>query len=1496
MESARARGLVNHLPRQSNPMTSRLHHHLRLYFVLACVPMLAAKAVDGPAGTSVPGHKIQVSDPAVAQEIVRQGGRLIADYGSFQLYDVPSLAPELLGRAQAQLRDEYNVITLKAGHLETTQTEVQSLRKAVGAFVGKRMHLVQFAGPVQPAWHEALLKTGVQIVTYVPENAYLVYGDSQSIGQLQNLGATEQHIQWDGAYADAYKIHPAARTVDSDGNPLTPATDMFAIQLVADADANAATLKLLEQLKLEPFKRKNSALDYLNVVVRINPANLSLVAAQPDVVFIHPYYTRQKFDERQAQIVSGNLTGNGPSGPGYLTWLASKGFTQAQFTNSNFAADVTDSGLDNGTQSPNHPGLRLSGVAGNASRVIYNRLEGTPNNPGSTIKGCDGHGTLNTHIIAGYDDFPIGFPHTDVTGYHYGLGICPFMKVGSSVIFDPDFFTFPNYANLQSKAYHDGARVSNNSWGANVQGDYDLDSQEYDALVRDAQPTGSPFPVAGNQEMVIVFAAGNAGPAPGSLGSPGTAKNVLTVGAAENVQATGGDGCGLTDSGANNANDIIFFSSRGPCADGRLKPEIVAPGTHVSGGVAQAPNPGANGTADGCFLANGDGVCGLVSGLFYPVGQQLFTISSGTSHSAPGVVGGCGLLRQYFINNFIAPPSAAMTKAFLMNSARYMNGVSANDSLWSNNQGMGEMNLGFAFDGVPRLIVDQAATNLFTATGQSRTFTGGISATNKPFRVTLAWTDAPGALTGNAYKNNLDLTVTVNGTTYKGNVFTGANSVTGGSADVRNNAESVFLPAGAGTNFTVTVTAANINSDGVPNNASPLDQDFALVIYNVSVPLPPTVTGLQPANQTVLGGLPASFTVTANGTAPLSYQWRFNGALIVGATATNYVIAAAQPVNAGGYSVVVTNSYGSMTSGVANLVVIPTVPLPFALNNSNVTWSTDNTNSPWYGQTSISHDAVASAQTFVLGDNQHSSLKTTLTGPATLDFWWKVSSQTNADNLTFGINASNRLAISGEVDWQHQAFYLPAGTVALDWTYRKDGSNSAGLDRAFVDEVTLVAGGTAPFITTQPVSQTSIGGAPVTFSVGADGTPNLAYQWQQNGTDIPGATSRAFTIGSPVASNNGSYSVRITNGYGAITSSIAVLGVVPIAVAGDNSLGQLAVSPFTTNAIAIAAGDWHSLALKADGTVVAWGDDSSGQCDVPGALTGVGAIAAGGYHSLALKANGRVVGWGADYNGQANPSTPVTNATAIAAGTWHSLALLSDGTVTGWGDNSSGQLSIPVNLSGVVAIAARGNHSLALLSDGTVVAWGENINSLGNFVGQSTVPSLLGNVVAIGAGDYHSLALKSDGTIVGWGDDSQGQTDTPTGLSGVVAISGGGGHTVALKNNGSALAWGNNLSGQCNISPGLTNVIAIAAGGSHTLLLLGSSPGAPILLNPHYSAGQFTVLVQTSNGRNYALEYKDSITGTTWTSLPSVRGNGTLMLLTDPDATVGQRFYRVRQF
>jgi hypothetical protein len=765
-------------------------------------------------------HKLQVTDPANAVQVVAAGGRLIADYESYRLFDVPAA---VLNRNWGQARDDYNSILLNAAHLDTTRQDVRALRKSAGNFAGKRLHLVQFSGPVRPGWRRELLDAGVQIVSYIPQNTYLVYGDSHSIAQLQALAAIAPHIQWEGAYLDDYKTHPAARAGK---------TDHYAIQLTADAQANAETLKLVDGLKLAPMAQSHRVLDYLNIIARLRPADLALVAARPDVISIQPWFPPKKSCERQDQIIAGNLNGNAPAGPGYLAWLADKGFADEQFAASGFVVDVTDSGIDDGTTAPNHFGLYVGGKTNAPSRVVYSRLEGASNS-GSTLKGCDGHGTLNAHIAGGFDN-GTNFPFVDSAGYAYGLGVCPFARLGASVVFDPDFWTSPNASQLEADAYNDGARVNNNSWGDGYNdGIYGGDSQEYDALVRDAQPAGTTHPTPGNQEMVIVFAAGNSGPDHQTMDQPGTAKNVITVGGADNVQLFGGqDGCLVGDDEADSANEILSESSRGPCEDGRLKPDIMAPATHVSGGVVQAPDPGPFGTADACY--NGYSICGGAGNIFYPSFQQFYTASSGTSHSTPCVAGGCALLRQYFINHSLIPPSPAMTKAWLMNSARYMTGVTANDTLWSVNQGMGEMDLGMAFDGAPRLLRDQQPADTFTASGQTRTFRGGVANTNLPFRVTVAWTDAPGSTTGAAYNNDLDLTVSIGGQTYLGNVFSHGLSVPGGAPDAVDNVESVFCPAGVAGTFTVTVAATSINSIGVPNGGNELAQDFALVIDNAA--------------------------------------------------------------------------------------------------------------------------------------------------------------------------------------------------------------------------------------------------------------------------------------------------------------------------------------------------------------------------------------------------------------------------------------------------------------------------------------------------------------------------------------------------------------------------------------------------------------------------------------------------------------------------------------
>jgi alpha-tubulin suppressor-like RCC1 family protein len=279
--------------------------------------------------------------------------------------------------------------------------------------------------------------------------------------------------------------------------------------------------------------------------------------------------------------------------------------------------------------------------------------------------------------------------------------------------------------------------------------------------------------------------------------------------------------------------------------------------------------------------------------------------------------------------------------------------------------------------------------------------------------------------------------------------------------------------------------------------------------------------------------------------------------------------------------------------------------------------------------------------------------------------------------------------------------------------------------------------------------------------------------------------------------------------------------------------------------MAIAAGEYHSLALKNDGTVWAWGDNR--------------------YDQLG---NGTTI-YSSDVPVQVVTSAggpALTGCTKIAGGPFHSLALKDDGTVWAWGYNSNGQLgngtktdsNLPVQvvtsvggpaLTGITAIAGGGDHSLALKNDGTVWAWGGNYyGELGNGTNtDSNVPvqvSGLTGITAIAGGGGGSLALKNDGTVWAWGYNHQGQLGNGTntnsnvpvqvaGLSGITKIAGGGSHSLALKNDGTVWAWGYNYYGQLGNGTntdsnvpiqvsGLTGVTAIAGGDYHSLAIYPS--------------------------------------------------------------------------
>jgi hypothetical protein len=777
-------------------------------------------------------HKfiINSEDAAAYEELVRQNAiRREIDYGSFKLVEVDENA--VGGHAALQAMpmtpsDQLDMIALN-GYIIDTSAAQPLLKEAPADLQQSRMsearakgqtplgglYIVQFVGPVQDAWLSELKSTGANVVSYVSNNAYVVRCDSASATLISRMRDEKSFVQWLGDYQPAYKMDPSLAAEREKGDA---SLVRVTVQLLDDQEGDNQAFNLRRNSR--QFLGERRVMNYRNITALIPASQLTQLAASDSVFAIERATERVRLDEAQGQIVAGNLSGNSPSGPGYLTWLAGKGFDSSQF--GSFAVNVAD----DATSLTGHPDLPTSRIA-------------FQNNPTAQTGAQGGHGFLNSHIVGGFNS-GTGSAVEDANGFNYGLGIAPWARVGVTAIFGNGASSPTAWENT---AYGQGARISSNSWGFINLFRYDVNAQEFDRIVRDAQSG-----VAGNQQLIVVFAAGNDGSGANTVSSPGTAKNVITVGASENVRMTGTDGCAVPNSGADSANDIINFSSRGPVnsagGDARIKPDIVAPGTHIEAGIPQS-------NYDGSSVCN----------QFFPAGQTLYGWSSGTSHSTPAVAGGAALVYQYFLNAGLSAPSPALTKAFLMNSAAYMTGVGAGGNLPSNSQGMGRMDLGRAFDGAPRLIVDQTQT--LGATGQTFQLTGSVASSTQPFRVTLAWSDAPGPTTGAPNVNNLDLEVSVNGQTFRGNVFSGGSSVTGGTADPRNNVESVFLPAGTTGSFTVTVRGTNIAGDGVPGNGDTTDQDFALVVYNASSapPTQPTI-GVSPAS--------LSFTATAGGSNP----------------------------------------------------------------------------------------------------------------------------------------------------------------------------------------------------------------------------------------------------------------------------------------------------------------------------------------------------------------------------------------------------------------------------------------------------------------------------------------------------------------------------------------------------------------------------------------------------------------------------------------------------
>ncbi len=351
----------------------------------------------------------------------------------------------------------------------------------------------------------------------------------------------------------------------------------------------------------------------------------------------------------------------------------------------------------------------------------------------------------------------------------------------------------------------------------------------------------------------------------------------------------------------------------------------------------------------------------------------------------------------------------------------------------------------------------------------------------------------------------------------------------------------------------------------------------------------------------------------------------------------------------------------------------------------------------------------------------------------------------------------------------------------------------------------------------------------------------------------------------------------------------------PVAGWGTEAWSQSHFPEGLTNAIALACGNTHNLALTADGTVLAWGYNGSGQLFIPAGLSHVVAIAAGDAHSLALKSDGTIAAWGENAYGQSDVPAALTNVLGLTAGSRFSVALLSEGTVTAWGANDGEATSVPAGLADVTAVAAGYEFALALKGDGTVAAWG-TLGRTHDNPHPASVPEGLNQVIAIACGASHALALKADGTVVAWGDSYWGETNVPPGLNRVIAIAAGMNHSLALRADGAVVGWGGNQSGQLNVPAGATNAFAIGGGAYRSVALLGNTP--PVFsVRPKqvaYTAAGFHLSFPSRRAGSYFLLYKDSLEDPVWVLARGLVAQGGLSAFDDPPPGLPRRFYVIR--
>ena len=758
--------------------------------------LLACFVATFSAGAQVAYQAVPAGSP------LPQGGRVVEEYGEFRWVQVPTgtlgtrtISPAIMFRGQ----------TLDPSDRHTlAPAELAALPPMDGAY------LVQFAGPIKTKlWPALVRQQGLSIVDYVPDYCFLVWGKPGQIAPLLGLKTTGgfqlvthvEPVDWtmrlEPRLLSAIEGQPGA----SAGLPTGP-EGRIAVKLIlfGASASDGEFLKLLAGMDPSYALQNDAGRPYYSADLSLGEVK-SLASSASCLELVEADYGR---------VLHNNLVPDPYECDVSSQW--SSGWTGA-----GIVVDHNDTGVD-----VTHPDLTSSVVTATSG----------------TMSGIDnGHGTHTAGSIVGRGlagSSPTN-PDCGGDGWSGGPTVLPTIKgmaYGATLVTNNINDGQTGDAAMMQWGSQHGAIVSSNSWGKGTAGNpvtsYDSSAIAMDGAVRDADSSTS-----GNQQMSIIFSAGDDGSLGAShVASPGVAKNVLTVGASENGR------CGSYVYSHQAGPDpalIDDFSSRGP-SQGRIKPDLVAPGADVIS--TQSQDSAATYSWDLSWTG------------------QYYALYTGTSMSCALVAGMDADFCQFYHSTYGTMPSPALVKAALINGS-----VDVGPGYLSYVQGWGRVNLKNSIAGPASgtaIFLDQGNVTP-VATGGSYSTSFGISSSAVPLKVTVAWTDPPGAAScTSCLVNDLNLEVVApDGSSYHGNQFNGHWSVQNASAwDSANNVENVFVQAPAIGTWTVIVHGANVPT--IPPGVTG-GQDFAIAASG-------SICGTYP-------GAPSGLSAAANGSNRIDLSW-----------------------------------------------------------------------------------------------------------------------------------------------------------------------------------------------------------------------------------------------------------------------------------------------------------------------------------------------------------------------------------------------------------------------------------------------------------------------------------------------------------------------------------------------------------------------------------------------------------------------------------------------